>query len=106
MVALRLHLDECSEHNGSLRVLPGTHRSGRLDREQNRTACYMCRPKRRGIAPDSLSAANSYISLLSSMEVFTGRGAECIGKCRAGLETLCRRGRPPHALLYCNFDLL
>ena len=30
MVALRLHLDPCAADNGALRVLPGSHRSGRL----------------------------------------------------------------------------
>ncbi len=30
MVTLRLHLDDCDEDNGPLRVLPGTHRLGRL----------------------------------------------------------------------------
>jgi ectoine hydroxylase-related dioxygenase (phytanoyl-CoA dioxygenase family) len=28
--ALRLHLDDCSERNGALRVVPGSHRLGRL----------------------------------------------------------------------------
>ena len=31
MLAVRLHLDECDEANGPLRVLPGSHRAGRLD---------------------------------------------------------------------------
>jgi hypothetical protein len=31
LIALRLHLDPCSEHDGALRVWPGTHRSGRID---------------------------------------------------------------------------
>lgn len=30
MVAVRLHLDPCGEANGPLRVLPGTHRAGKL----------------------------------------------------------------------------
>lgn len=30
MVAVRLHLDDCSERNGPVRVIPGSHRSGRL----------------------------------------------------------------------------
>ena len=34
MVALRVHLDPADESNGGLRVLPGTHRYGRLDADQ------------------------------------------------------------------------
>jgi len=34
MVAVRIHLDPCGEANGALRVLPGTHRLGRLSDEQ------------------------------------------------------------------------
>jgi ectoine hydroxylase-related dioxygenase (phytanoyl-CoA dioxygenase family) len=33
MVTVRLHLDECGTENGPLRVLPGSHRHGRLDQE-------------------------------------------------------------------------
>jgi hypothetical protein len=31
MLTVRLHLDDCGPENGSLRVLPGSHREGRLD---------------------------------------------------------------------------
>jgi hypothetical protein len=31
MVAVRVHLDECGADNGPVRVLPGSHRSGRLN---------------------------------------------------------------------------
>ena len=30
MIAIRLHLDDCTLENGPLRVLPGSHRAGRL----------------------------------------------------------------------------
>jgi hypothetical protein len=33
MLAVRLHLDDCGEANGPLRVLPGSHRHGRLDKD-------------------------------------------------------------------------
>ena len=31
MLTLRLHLDDCEESNGVLRVIPGSHRQGKLD---------------------------------------------------------------------------
>lgn len=34
MVAVRVHLDDCGLENGPLRVLPGSHCSGRLESEQ------------------------------------------------------------------------
>ena len=34
MLTVRLHLDDCHSHNGPLRVLPGSHRFGRLSRER------------------------------------------------------------------------
>ena len=34
MVAIRIHLDDCDATNGALRVLPATHRAGRLSAEQ------------------------------------------------------------------------
>lgn len=33
MITLRIHLDVCDEDNGPLRVLPGSHRHGRLSRD-------------------------------------------------------------------------
>jgi hypothetical protein len=36
MVAVRVHLDDCNESNGPLRVLPGSHRHGWLDDEIDR----------------------------------------------------------------------
>ena len=33
MLAIRLHLDDTDESNGALRVIPGSHRRGRLDAE-------------------------------------------------------------------------
>ncbi len=36
MLSVRIHLDDCNNTNGALRVLPGTHRYGRL--EQSRIA--------------------------------------------------------------------
>ncbi len=34
MLSMRLHLDDCGEENGALRVLPGSHRRGRVREEE------------------------------------------------------------------------
>ena len=34
MIAVRLHLDDCDASNGALRVIPGSHRVGRLEPDQ------------------------------------------------------------------------
>jgi len=34
MVAIRIHLDECGKDNGPLKVLPGSHRIGKLGAEE------------------------------------------------------------------------
>jgi ectoine hydroxylase-related dioxygenase (phytanoyl-CoA dioxygenase family) len=34
MLSVRLHLDTCGEANGALRVIPGSHRQGRIPEEQ------------------------------------------------------------------------
>lgn len=36
MLTLRIHLDECSENNGPLRVIPRSHRTGKLNSAQIR----------------------------------------------------------------------
>jgi ectoine hydroxylase-related dioxygenase (phytanoyl-CoA dioxygenase family) len=45
MLSVRTHLDDCDESNGALRVIPGTHRLGRLTHErileQQRSAGYV-----------------------------------------------------------------
>ena len=33
ILSVRIHFDDCDESNGALRVLPGTHRLGRLTRD-------------------------------------------------------------------------
>jgi ectoine hydroxylase-related dioxygenase (phytanoyl-CoA dioxygenase family) len=34
MIAVRLHLDDCDASNGALRVIPGSHKCGRLNPDQ------------------------------------------------------------------------
>jgi ectoine hydroxylase-related dioxygenase (phytanoyl-CoA dioxygenase family) len=54
MLAVRIHLDDCHERNGALRVLPATHRRGRLTAEQigffhNDIAPFLCSVNRGGV---------------------------------------------------------
>ena len=42
MLTVRVHLDECDASNGPVRVIPGTHRSGRLSDEAIATASRSC----------------------------------------------------------------
>ena len=35
LLAIRLHLDDCDEQNGALRVVPGSHRLGRLNSNES-----------------------------------------------------------------------
>jgi len=39
MLTVRLHLDDCDQENGALRVIPGSHRLGRLSAERIREQC-------------------------------------------------------------------
>jgi hypothetical protein len=34
MISVRIHLDDCPAENGALRVLPGTHRAGKLSQQE------------------------------------------------------------------------
>lgn len=54
MVTLRLHLDDCGPDNGPVRVLPGSHRAGRLPAEaisqwRNAVAEFACTLPRGGV---------------------------------------------------------
>jgi ectoine hydroxylase-related dioxygenase (phytanoyl-CoA dioxygenase family) len=56
MITLRLHLDDCDETNGALRVIPGSHRHGRL------SACQISEVRSR--QPEVLCAARAGDALL------------------------------------------
>lgn len=46
MLALRIHLDDCNESNGPVRVIPGSHAQGRLNtaeiRQHAQTSSFSC----------------------------------------------------------------
>jgi ectoine hydroxylase-related dioxygenase (phytanoyl-CoA dioxygenase family) len=42
LVAVRLHLDDCGEDDGPLRVVPGSHLLGRIDAEEARSVKARC----------------------------------------------------------------
>ena len=44
IATVRLHLDPCPAENGALRVLPGTHRNGKLDRGSTAACLDSCDP--------------------------------------------------------------
>jgi hypothetical protein len=71
IVALRLHLDDCDEGNGALRVVPGSHRLGRLSNsaaQQSYRRVLCSRPARwsDGDAPAAASCIVEGIQRLSS----------------------------------------
>ncbi len=74
VLALRLHLDDCSAANGALKVLPGTHRLDKFDnnaveRQQGQTEEFICEVPAGGVVlmrPLLLHAS-------SPMEVETSR---------------------------------
>jgi ectoine hydroxylase-related dioxygenase (phytanoyl-CoA dioxygenase family) len=50
MVTVRIHLDDCPASNGALRVMPGTHRLGKLNQNAvapyiDETSAFCCRAK-------------------------------------------------------------
>ncbi|MCP4498603.1 MAG: phytanoyl-CoA dioxygenase family protein [Deltaproteobacteria bacterium] len=54
MLTLRIHLDDCGEENGALRVLPGTHLDGRLSaadiqKKKQEIGEHMCTSPRGGM---------------------------------------------------------
>jgi ectoine hydroxylase-related dioxygenase (phytanoyl-CoA dioxygenase family) len=44
MLTIRVHLNDCTEDNGALRVIPYSHRRGRLAAEQIEQAVSVNRP--------------------------------------------------------------
>jgi ectoine hydroxylase-related dioxygenase (phytanoyl-CoA dioxygenase family) len=48
MLAVRIHLDDCNDDNGPLRVIPGSHTHGRLTAEQIHSLAIQCTVARGG----------------------------------------------------------
>ena len=65
MLTVRLHLDDADEGNGALRVLPGSHRSGRLSSTQIQAL-------RAGQADVLCAATRSAIAHCASTTFFQG----------------------------------
>jgi hypothetical protein len=61
LLAIRLHLDESATENGPLRVLPGSHRDGRLSTEQignwSKQSAVTCTVPKRGSVGHTPSAS-------------------------------------------------
>jgi len=70
MLAVRVHLDDCHERNGALRVLPGTHKSGRL------TANAIELAQRNGTAPVTCSVGRGGAVLMKPLLLHASSAAE------------------------------
>jgi len=68
MLSLRVHLDDCDENNGALRVLPGTHQAGRLTSDQ-------IAMQRRAVVPVTCSAAAGDVVLMRPLLVHASSAA-------------------------------
>ena len=81
VLAVRLHLDDCDEHNGALRVVPGSHRLGRLSVDEARkvrdsngdsTGSPFCRSKRCSCSIGNLRMLTASQRRESGPDVFRG----------------------------------
>ncbi len=70
MVSVRIHLDQCDETNGALRVIPGTHRLGRLAPQTIREA-----EEKNGVAICSVGVGG--VLLLKPLLVHASSAARC-----------------------------
>ncbi|MBJ6759466.1 phytanoyl-CoA dioxygenase family protein [Myxococcaceae bacterium JPH2] len=102
MVAVRLHLDDCGSDNGPVRVLPGSHREGRLSSAQTQTRLEQqpaedCLVSARGILVmrPLLLHASSPARVPAHRRVVHLEFAAC--ELPAGLEWHTRIGGPGHA---------
>jgi ectoine hydroxylase-related dioxygenase (phytanoyl-CoA dioxygenase family) len=86
MLTIRLHLDDAGKENGALRVLPGSHRRGKLDGE---TIARL----RESIAEECIDAAAGDVFLMRPLLLHAS------GRSSSG-----RRRRVLH-IEYCGLDL-
>src|ERR1700694_2755963 len=68
MLSVRIHLDDCNEDNGALRVLPGSHKLGRLTAEQ-------IAEKQRSIAPVSCAVHEGGVVLMRPLLLHSSSAA-------------------------------
>ena len=72
MITLRLHLDDCSEDNGPLRVLPGSHDAGRLSDAEIAQRCDQ--------TPEvTCAAARGDVLLMRPLVLHASSAAQCPG---------------------------
>jgi ectoine hydroxylase-related dioxygenase (phytanoyl-CoA dioxygenase family) len=86
MLTIRLHLDDAGKENGALRVLPGSHRHGKLEAESIARL-------RDSIAEECIDAAAGDIFLMRPLLLHA-----------SGRSTSDRRRRVLH-IEYCGLDL-
>jgi hypothetical protein len=66
MMTLRFHLDDCDEDNGPLKVVPGSHAHGRLDRAAQATLRSECGERTLAVAQGDIIAMRPLILHASS----------------------------------------
>ena len=96
MLTLRLHLDECADANGPLRVIPGSHRHGKLD------AAAINEWKDRGSEEDCVAQAGDALLmrplLLHASSVASSPGHRRVVHLEFAAEEL------PHGLVWAERD--
>ena len=69
MVSMRLHLDNCGEENGALRVIPGSHLHGRVPKKAVQAIRHtpeVVRGRHRRSVADASSAVPSLVARRAS----------------------------------------
>ncbi len=73
MLAVRVHLDDCGPENGPVRVIPGSHRRGRLDAEAIRNQVESATPVECTVGRGGILAFRPLLLHASSQATVPGR---------------------------------